>query len=260
MPNVISLFGTGCEKNPPKNSKDYIGRHVSIYHQLYVVTATEKSDFTMLSRKGIPFYPPVKLYAVSTDDYDEYGVRGTWLEASNIAEAGKTIINWHHDSEYKRTLSECGELYAKAIEAEEKRKQARIEENKRHEDRRAEVVAFYKEHTPEWSQAVIYAELRQDDSDSQTDYFSSSAVKKILLGFAKSNRNNFSELRKFALTYDDTKHLATEGKEYRQNYSGGHGYFLAGERSHYSSWLIQKSSYLGTTDIDFSHYLETKGA
>ena len=57
------------------------------------------------------------LYVVSVEEYDEQGHRGTWLEAGNIAETGKTVVNWYHDADYKINLSKCGELYAKAIQA-----------------------------------------------------------------------------------------------------------------------------------------------
>lgn len=56
------------------------------------------------------------------------------------------------------------------------------------------------------------------------------SVKKVLLGFSKTKRNSFAELRKLATTFDETKHLVAKGEEHRENYTGGHGFFLGGER------------------------------
>ena len=253
---VISLFDFGQGNNAPENINDYMGRHVYIYNNVYAVTAVKPSERNVCRRDGSMYSGQALLYVVSVEEYDEQGHRGTWLEAGNIAETGKMVVNWYHDADYKINLSKCGELYAKAIQAEARRISDRENQEKKGQARQAEVKKFYEENTPEWSQAVIYAELRQDDSDSQTDYFSSSSVKKVLLGFSKSKRNGFAELRKFASSYEPTKHLATEGKEHRENYTGGHGYYLGGERGHYSGWIVQKSSYLGTSNIDFSHWLE----
>ena len=46
-----------------------------------------------------------------------------------------------------------------------------------------------------------------------TDYFAHSVTRRVLLGFSKSDRNNFREMRKLAATFGPTEKLATEGQE-----------------------------------------------
>lgn len=61
---------------------------------------------------------------------------------------------------------------------------------------------------PEDAQAVIVARLKQDESDSQTDYFASSTQRTIILGFSKHKRDIFSEMRKHASNFEETAYLA----------------------------------------------------
>lgn len=98
---------------------------------------------------------------------------------------------------------------------------------------------------PKWAKSVIVAELKQDDSDHQTDYFSASVQKTIFLAFSSHDKNNFSEMRKAALNSKDENinALAIENKENenRENYSGGDGYYLG--ESKYRGWNISKGHY-----------------
>lgn len=91
--------------------------------------------------------------------------------------------------------------------------------------------------------AVIVAELMQDDSDSQTDYFASHATRMVVLAFSKHTRDIFSEMRKAAAGSDipEVRALAVDGIEHRQKWSMGAGYFLGGERGRYSGWKVSKT-------------------
>ena len=95
---------------------------------------------------------------------------------------------------------------------------------------------------PEAAKSVIVAQLKQDESDHQTDYFASSIQKVVYLSFSTHDKNNFSEMKKAALLFPETAYLNTEGDQYenRENYSGGSGYYLG--ESKYSGWIICKCS------------------
>ena len=54
---------------------------------------------------------------------------------------------------------------------------------------------------------VIVAEMRQDDSDIQSDYFASHSTRTVILAFTKTKRDNFREMRKAAERFESTKHL-----------------------------------------------------
>lgn len=92
---------------------------------------------------------------------------------------------------------------------------------------------------PNDCQAVIIAEHQQNESDSMTDYFGSKTTNKVFLAFSSNKRNSFSEMSKAALNFKETEHLANNPElENRENYSGGHGYYLG--KSRYSGWQVRK--------------------
>ncbi len=93
---------------------------------------------------------------------------------------------------------------------------------------------------PEDAQSVIVARLKQDESDSQTDYFSSSTQRTVILGFSKHKRDIFSEMRKYASNFEQTAYLAESNADYehREKYSMGAGYYLG--ESKYHGWIIEK--------------------
>lgn len=93
---------------------------------------------------------------------------------------------------------------------------------------------------PEDAQAVIVARLRQNESDSQTDYYAHSTQRTVILGFSKHKRDIFSEMRKHASNFEETAYLAepNENYEHREKYSMGDGYYLG--ESKYSGWIIEK--------------------
>lgn len=102
----------------------------------------------------------------------------------------------------------------------------------------------------------------RNERDIMTDYFAHSVTRCVLLGFSKSDRNNFREMRKLAATFGPTEKLATEGEENRENYAGGSGYYLSGLYRH-SGWTIRKESLKyglprgSQAVLDVAHWLET---
>jgi hypothetical protein len=90
------------------------------------------------------------------------------------------------------------------------------------------------------AQAVIIACERENESDSQTDYYSASTVRTVILGFSTHTKNNFQEMRGHAGNFEETAYLTEKNEDYehRENYSGGHGYYLG--ESKYHGWIIEK--------------------
>lgn len=123
---------------------------------------------------------------------------------------------------------------AKAEADEAERERMRVEEVKIIGRKR------FAEIFPEDAQAVIVAKLKQDESDSQTDYFASSTQRTVILGFSKHKRDIFSEMRKHASNFEETAYLAelNEDYEHREKYSMGAGYYLG--ESKYRGWIIEK--------------------
>jgi hypothetical protein len=96
--------------------------------------------------------------------------------------------------------------------------------------------------------AVIVAELHEDDSDSMTDYYGYSTKRTVILGFSNHTKDLFSEMRKYAVNFEETAHLAKENKEYehREKYTGGAGYFLG--KNKYHGWIVKKEKYYKDRD------------
>ncbi|WP_306541040.1 fusion protein [Dysgonomonas sp.] len=137
------------------------------------------------------------------------------------------------------------EAQAKATaEADEQEKERiRVEEVKVIGSKRfAEIL-------PENAQAVIVARLKQDESDSQSDYFASRTTRTVILGFSTHKRDIFSEMRKHASNFEETAYLAeyNEDYEHREKYSMGAGYYLG--ESKYSGWIIEKVSIYSREDM-----------
>ncbi len=283
MPNIITnpgpvlLTKLGQSRNAPADINDYLGRLVNFYHNTYTVTRVEASQQAIRLLNGDPFLGDARLY-LAREDGDDGRPVGRWTEASTIAAPGKTILHWNHRTDYRADPAACADLYRRAVEAEAQRTEEhrRAEEERRAEEARCE--ALWKEFTPAWAKGYLVAELRRNDSDIMTDYFSYSITEKVLLGFSKSDRNSFAEMRKAAATFPPTAHLALKkpiadrdvsvprsasadgtalpssesecrtgrateryGVEHRENYTGGSGYYLGGPSS-YSGWTIRKRS------------------
>lgn len=131
-------------------------------------------------------------------------------------------------------LRQEAEVKAKA-EAEEAKKERIHVEGVKEIGRKRFAEIF-----PEDAQAVIVAHLRQNESDSYTDYYSYSTKRTVILGFSKHKRDLFSEMRKHASNFEETAYLAefNEDYEHREKYSMGDGYYLG--ESKYRGWIIEK--------------------
>lgn len=256
----LSGSGLGYGHNAPADINDYLGRLVNFYHDTYTVTRVEASQRAIRLLNGDPFLGDARLY-LAREDGDDGRPVGRWVEASTIAAPGKTILHWDYRTDYRAAPDTCEDLYRRAAEAEAQRteERRRAEDERRAEETRCELL--WKAVTPTWAKACLVAELRRNDSDIMTDYFSYSITEKVLLGFSRSDRNNFSEMRKMAATFPPTAHLAgSEGVEYRENYTGGSGYYLGGPSS-YSGWTIRKHSLKyglprkSSAVISFAHWI-----
>lgn len=95
---------------------------------------------------------------------------------------------------------------------------------------------------PHSAKGIIVAHFKEDKSDMMTDYFAHHTVKTVYLAYSNHTRDLFSEMRKAALRYEETRHLADtpEGWEHREKYSMGSGYYLG--ESHHSGWEIRKGT------------------
>lgn len=121
--------------------------------------------------------------------------------------------------------------------------------------RREQVAAIGRERLkgiiPAGAQAVIIACEREDNSDPYTDYYSASTVRRVILGFSTHTKNNFQEMRSHAGNFGETACLTGKNEEYehRENYTGGHGYYLG--ESKYHGWIIEKERI-----YDREHFIE----
>lgn len=138
------------------------------------------------------------------------------------------------------TDGEVAELYAKAKAKEDAEREAERKEDERREEVRVVGREWLRKNLPTDAKAIIVGRLKQDESDSQTDYFASSTTRSVILGFSKHKRDIFSEMRKHASNFEETAHLAeyNEDYEHREKYSMGDGYYLG--ESKYHGWIIEK--------------------
>ena len=151
-------------------------------------------------------------------------------------------IGYYYDSENPQ-LMDSTEV-SKLLQEAKDQKQAEKYEAEQERICREEIKVIGRkrlaEILPDDAKAVIVAQLRQDDSDSYTDYYSYSTQKVVILGFSKHTRDLFSEMHKHAANFEETAHLAeyNEDYEHREKYSMGDGYYLG--ESKYRGWVIEK--------------------
>lgn len=233
------VFDFGYGKNAPKNINDYLGRKVVFYDKVYTVVHVEPSDrhIYRVDRSVIP--GTANLFIARWKGRDGQP-EGMGANASTIAEPCKTICHWHPDVNFREDAEECARLYEAALTENEARKRREEEEKRRVTELRNSRDARFRELRPEWAKAYVVAVLQKNESDPMTDYYSASETRVVLLGFSKSTRENFSEMRKLAAKFPFVAHLSEEGEEHRERYTGGHGYYLAGRGGWYSGWIIRK--------------------
>ena len=102
----------------------------------------------------------------------------------------------------------------------------------------------HREKVPVWAKGVIIAELHENKCDSQSDYYHSSSIKTVILGFSKHTRDIFSEMRKHAAVMPELADIIEAGSdaEHREKYSMGRGYYLT-VGSTYEGWQVSKRSF-----------------
>ena len=193
------------------------------YHK-YVVYKITKNDW------GITY----KLIDLTTKDFNTADIVRPLSE--------KFGIGFYYDAENPTFLDafEVAILLQEAKQKKQKEDEAEEQERKRVEEIKAIGRKRFAEIFPEDALGVIVARLKQDESDSQTDYFASSTQRTVILGFSTHKRDIFSEMRKHASNFKGTAYLAeyNADNEHREKYSMGDGYYLG--ESKYSGWIIEK--------------------
>lgn len=282
----ILLIGARQGSNAPQDIRDYLGRLVRSYDTGYTVVRVEPSASVARRMDGSIIPGAARLY-IAREEGDDGKPVGHWTEAAYIAAPGLTVLHWDPRTDYRADPAACEALYQAATAAEEQRieKQRKAEEERRANEARCEKM--WQEFTPAWAKGYIIAEYHQDKSDPMTDYFAYRVTETVLLGFSKSDRNSFPEMRKFAAAFPETAHLALKkpiadkdvsvprsesecrtgrateryGVEHRENYSGGDGYYLGGACGRSSGWIIRKRSLKyglprgGSAVVNFSHWI-----
>ncbi len=126
---------------------------------------------------------------------------------------------------------------------------------------KAHFAAELERRIPAGFKGVVIAELREDDSDSMSDYWGHNNTRSVVIGFTKTSRNNFNNMRKAAAKFAPTADLATAGKdaEHRENYSMGGGYYLKAGNRHSDGWAIKilDVKYATTNPMEFSPELRS---
>ncbi|MBL8024805.1 MAG: hypothetical protein JNL74_00245 [Fibrobacteres bacterium] len=137
-------------------------------------------------------------------------------------------------------LQEVIEIATKKKEADARRAQKIEEENNR---LIMEGKALFEKYQLSRFPAFIVAEYRVDECDTMTDYFNSSVSKTVFLAASNHKRHLFSEMRKAAELFEETKHLGrncTGEIEHRENYSMGGGFYLKNGYRHSTGWTVRK--------------------
>lgn len=173
---------------------------------------------------------------------EKFGI-GTYYESDFVFEGSEDDLNnLVIEAQQKREKDRKREESDKILKAQIR--QGKIEEGKK-------LVNI-----PNWAKCVIVADKYQNDSDSMTDYFSTSVSEKVYLAFSKNNRNNMKELRKAALNFEATKDFPERADKNTSNdtdeiieYNNGHSYlpdyFLGTER--WYGWKVNKKKYFDVT-------------
>jgi hypothetical protein len=85
--------------------------------------------------------------------------------------------------------------------------------------------------------AVIVAQLRRNDSDSQSDYHASSSRGSVVLACSTHTRDVFSEMRKACLRFKPTRAMAATGGRAPPEVQHGVGILPVRQRRHPLRWL-----------------------
>jgi len=142
------------------------------------------------------------------------------------------------------TQDEINDLVARHFESDMVQNVSRqdIEEKLRESRIKGEAILSQLLETRPNAKSIIVAELHEDQSDSQTDYYASRKVRVLVLAFSDHTRDVFSEMRKAAGNALETAYLvnAPKNAEHREKYSMGRGYYLMDSASTHSGWRVRK--------------------
>lgn len=162
--------------------------------------------------------------------------------------------SWLYEDQQKNRLSlqEIKDLACRLEEVKAERLALQAQKEAEAEARRAANTEKFLSRRPAWAKAYIFAELHEDESDLQSDYFDSTIKRRVFLAWSKAARNSFPEMRKAAALFPPTTPLVNgpEDYEHRENYSGGAGYYLAEKYIHKTQWVIRKLPCPGDGQVD----------
>lgn len=228
MTRLISLFGgsvTDTEVQVVKENQVIIGYSAGMNQYRLVVYKVENS------KNGFIYH----LINLNTKEFTSTEIINPLSKKFGI---GKYFDDVHPE------FMDAFEVVILRQEVEAKAR-AKAESDNREQQRREEIKAIgrerLKEIIPANAQAVILACEREDRSDPYSDYFSASTTSTVILGFSTHTKNNFQEMRNLAGNFAKTAYLMEKNEEYenRENYTGGHGYYLG--ESKYHGWIIKKA-------------------
>lgn len=177
----------------------------------------------------------------------------------------------------------AGEDEIQTLETEALEKLQKEEADRKSADKkRCEAIEkgrpIIKNQMPKWAKAVIVACYEVDKSDSYSDYHGVDSGPEYILAWSKHTRDLFSEMRKAAANFEETKHLSiapdtnangekkTEDNksywhpadEHREKYSMGGGYYLKAARRYSSGWRVYKT-FLDHSRMDWLYHAAGSG-
>ena len=173
---------------------------------------------------------------LSTKDYvknyaNKFGI-GSYFEPDfNFEGSADDLANLVIEAKTKQEQDQAKEI--EKIEKQKAERLLKIEEGKK-------IVKI-----PGWAKSVIVAELYEDESDSQTDYFSASVIDRIFLAFSNNTRHNFQELKKSAALFPETEEFTNQEEPQKSCLYYQPDYFL-GSRF-VSGWKVSKEKYFDLT-------------
>lgn len=188
--------------------------HYSPIKQIVINKVVDKYNtyFELLNPESMEFSTSQRIRPFS----EKFGI-GTYYNEGEIFENMEELDNLIIEAK-KMQQKEQADREARSILAKAERA-AKIEQGKK-------LVTI-----PENAKSIIVAELRVDDSDVQTDYFAAHTEEVFYLAYSSHTRDIFSEMRKAAANATQPEIQAFKdvnfGRENRQKYSMGRGYFLS---------------------------------
>lgn len=138
----------------------------------------------------------------------------------------------------RRTAEEDAEIRAKVAEHEAGWQAQR--------DDQAVLLKQVMAKAPANAQALIVAQLMEDTSEPQTDYFANKTTRSVAIGFRTGKREDFRQLHAAAAQFPETAETTFE--ERRDNYSMGKGNYLSdhGWDGAGSGWVVKSYTFPAT--------------